>query len=262
MPVGPESSAPIVSVILPTYNRAALIAAAARSVLDQTFRGLELLVVDDGSTDDTESVLRGIQDCRLHYHRLDRNRGQSAARNEGLRRVRGEFVAFQDSDDHWAPDKLERSMGAIRGARPDVAGAYTDMARVWRDGRVTYHHSPELRRGRWIDPKTRFYQPYRLGIQATLIRRSCLDAVGAFDEGLRYFEDMELFMRLARRYDMEHVRAALVNYVQTPGVSDDTTEQWRARRRLWLRYAPAILRESPRFVVAEGVRLLRRRLGR
>ena len=82
------------------------------------------------------------------------------------------------------------------------------MLRVWRDGRVTYHRSPTLTRGRWIDPATGWYQVYLLGIQASLIRRRCLDAVGHFDEGLRHFEDMELFMRLSRAYELVHIRGA------------------------------------------------------
>jgi glycosyltransferase involved in cell wall biosynthesis len=257
-----ESKPPVVSVIVPTFNRSTLVGSAARNVLAQTFADLELLVVDDGSTDDTERVVRDIEDYRLHYHRLPENRGQAAARNHGLRRARGEYIAFQDSDDRWVPGKLERLVGVIRRAPPGVGCVYSDMSRVWLDGRVTYHRSPTLRRRRWIDPETQWYQPYRLGIQATLIPRRCLDAAGHFDERLRYFEDMELFLRLLRSYDFVHVAEPLTDYVQTPGVSDNLAEMWRARQRLLTRHARAILRESPGFVVAETLRVLRWRLGR
>lgn len=260
--MGHESRAPLVSVILPTYNRAALIEPAIRSVLDQTFADLELWVIDDGSTDDTHAVVHAIADERLRYHRLDRNRGQAVARNEGLRRARGEYLAFQDSDDRWTAGKLARSMETMGGARPGVAAVYCDMMRVWRDGRVTYHHSPTLKRGRWIDPETGWYQVYRLGIQATLIRRRCLDAVGHFDEQLRHFEDMELFMRLSRAYDFLHLREPLVDYVQTAGVSEDMAEKWRARWRILRRHGSSILRESPWFPVLEGRRILWQRFGR
>ena len=248
-------------MILPTYNRAALIGPAVQSVLAQTFADLELWVIDDGSTDDTRRGRAAIGDERLHYHRLDRNRGQAAARNEGLRRARGEYLAFQDSDDRWAPDKLERSMKALRAALPEIGAVYCDMMRVWRDGRVTYHRSPTLTRGRWIDPATGWYQVYILGIQASLIRRRCLDAVGHFDEELRHFEDMELFMRLSRAYELVHIREPLVDYVQTSGVSEDMTGKWRARWRILRRHGPAILRESPRFLLRESRQILRLRFG-
>jgi glycosyltransferase involved in cell wall biosynthesis len=253
---------PLVSVILPTYNRAALIGPAVESVLAQTFADLELWVIDDGSADETRAVVAAIGDPRLRYHRLDRNRGQAAARNEGLRRARGEYVAFQDSDDRWAPDKLERSLGVLRPACPGIGAVYCDMLRMWRDGRVTYHRSPTLSRGRWIDPATGWYQVYLLGIQASLIRRRCLDAVGHFDERLRHLEDMELFMRLARAYELVRIPDPLVDYVQTAGVTEAMANQWQARWRILRRHASAILRESPRFVLREGRSILRRRLGR
>ena len=250
------------SVILPTYNRAASLERAVRSVLAQTFGALELWVVDDGSTDETRAVVGAIPDTRLHYHRLDRNRGQAAARNEGVRRARGEYLAFQDSDDRWAPDKLARSMEALGAARPETGAVYCDMLRMWRDGRVSYHRSPTLTRGRWIDPATGWYQVYLLGIQACLIRRRCLDAVGHFDEGLRHFEDMELFMRLSRVYELARIPDPLVDYVQTSGVTEDGAEKWRARWRILRRHGSAILRESPGFVVRESRQILRLRLGR
>jgi glycosyltransferase involved in cell wall biosynthesis len=253
---------PLVSVILPTYNRAALIGPAVQSVLTQTFADLELWVIDDGSTDETRAIVAAIGDPRLHYHRLHRNRGQAVARNEGLRRARGEYVAFQDSDDRWAPGKLERSMEVLRSACPKIGGVYCDMLRVWRDGRVTYHRSPTLTRGRWIDPATGWYQVYMLGIQASLIRRRCLDAVGHFDERLHHLEDMELFMRLSRAYELVRIGEPLVDYVQTSGVTEAMADTWQARWRILRRHAPAILRESPQFVLRESRRILRLRLGR
>jgi glycosyltransferase involved in cell wall biosynthesis len=252
---------PLVSVILPTYNRAALIGPAVESVLTQTFADLELWVIDDGSADDTRAVVAAIDDPRLHYHRLDRNRGQAAARNEGLRRARGEYLAFQDSDDRWAPDKLERSMAVLCPARPETGAVYCDMLRRWRDGRVTYHRSPTLTRGRWIDPATGWYQVYLLGIQASLIRRRCLDAVGHFDETLHHLEDMELFMRLSRAFELVRIPEPLVDYVQTSGVTEAMADQWQARWRILCRHAPAILRESPRFVLRESRIILRLRVG-
>lgn len=250
------------SVIVPTYDRAALIPTALGSILAQSFSDLEILVIDDGSTDDTEQVVGRLRDRRLRYHRMPANRGQAAARNEGLRHARGEFFAFLDSDDRWVPGKLDSFIRVFRDAPSDVGCVYSDMQRFWTDGRVTYHRSPLVRRGRWIDPGTRWYQVHRLGIQATVIRRRCLEAVGPFDEALRSLEDMELFMRLAMAWKFVHIAEPLTHYVETRGVSQNIPEMWRARRRLLRRHGPAILRESPGFVAAECLRLLRQRLQR
>lgn len=101
---------PLVSVIIPTYNRAHTLPASIDSVLCQTYDNLEVIVVDDGSTDGTEIFVRGLADSRVRYIKNSGNHGPAAARNLGVRRAEGEYVAFQDSDDEWRPDKLEKQM--------------------------------------------------------------------------------------------------------------------------------------------------------
>lgn len=98
---------PTVSVVIPTYNRAHLVGRAIQSVLNQTYQDFEIIVVDDGSTDNTEEVVKSFNDPRIRYIRHDQNRGGSAARNTGIKMARGEYIAFQDSDDEWLPEKLE-----------------------------------------------------------------------------------------------------------------------------------------------------------
>ena len=99
-----------VSIILPTYNRAALLPRSIESVLGQTYGDFELIVVDDGSQDDSAAVVARFADKRIHYLRLARNGGVSAARNAGLAEAAGKYIAFQDSDDEWMAEKLERQM--------------------------------------------------------------------------------------------------------------------------------------------------------
>ena len=105
---------PTVSVILPTYNRADTLGSAIESVLRQTFDSFELLIVDDGSTDGTGSVLQRITDPRVQVIRNPVNRGVSAARNAGIAEARAPFLAFQDSDDAWRPQKLERQLNRFK----------------------------------------------------------------------------------------------------------------------------------------------------
>jgi len=98
---------PRISVIIPSYNRANTIGRAIQSALSQSYQDFEIIVIDDGSTDHTEEVIRSFQDSRIRYIRHNRNRGGSAARNTGIHAARGEYIAFLDSDDEWLPQKLE-----------------------------------------------------------------------------------------------------------------------------------------------------------
>jgi len=124
---------PAVSVIIPTYNRAALVGEALASVQAQSFRDFEVLVVDDGSTDATPEVLAAWREVRVLRH--PRRRGVSAARNTGVAFARGEWLAFLDSDDLWLPAKLARQMAYLAG-RPDLSLCQTDETWVRRGARV------------------------------------------------------------------------------------------------------------------------------
>ncbi len=247
--------APAVSIILPTWQRAALLGRAIRSVLAQTFPDFELLVVDDGSTDGTAMVLTGFRDARLRLLRHDTNRGAAAARNLGIRHARAPFLAFQDSDDEWAPDKLARHMAAFATCPPDVGLVYSDMERVHDDGRVTYFRSPAVPPGRLIDERTGFYQVCGLGIQATVIRRACLEAVGGFDEALPALEDLELFIRLSRACRFHHLAVPLVRYHETDGLSKDMRAKIAARHRLLELYAADLAAADAAFLDREHAAL-------
>ncbi len=134
---------PAVSVVLPTYNRAQSLPGAMRSVLDQSFGDLELIIVDDASTENIEAIVADFGDPRIRYLRLDHNSGAAAARNVGMAETRGQYIAFQDSDDIWLPGKLARQVELLEGQPPNV-GVVTglkilygrDAARVYGPGRV------------------------------------------------------------------------------------------------------------------------------
>ena len=102
-----SGAAPNVTVVLPTHDRAKLLRRAIDSVLSQDYQDLELIVVDDASTDDTQTVVQQFADQRIRYVRLADRQGATAARNAGISAARGEFIGFQDSDDEWLPGKLE-----------------------------------------------------------------------------------------------------------------------------------------------------------
>lgn len=234
---------PTVSIILPTYNRAATLPRALASIRAQTWRDYEIIIVDDGSTDATPKLLRTWTGSpRLRSIRVA-NGGPAAARNRGIRLARGHFVAFLDSDDAWVPDKLERQLRvqAQRGA----GVVHCDMLRILPGGRTRLMRTPEVQRGRVIDARTGEFQTKGLGIQSVVVERRLLADVGGFDPELKALEDLELLLRLARVTDFAAIHAPLVLYHAGPGVSTARLAVARARRRL-LRRHREVVAASPR----------------
>lgn len=242
---------PAVSIVLPTYDRGSLIGRSIQSVLEQTYEDFELIVVDDGSTDATADEVARFDDPRVRYLRLDQNRGAAAARNAGIRQSAGPLLAFQDSDDEWLPEKLARHMQAFATCGDEIGIVYSDMERIWRDGTVHYHRSPDITPGVLIDADTRFYQVCRLGIQSTVIRRECLEAVGDFNEAFPALEDLELFIRLSRRYRFHHLEVPLVRYHDTDGLSQNAPAKVIARSLLLGLYREDLQQHDPEFLARE-----------
>ena len=176
---------PLVSVVLPTYNRARLLRRAAGSVLAQTHRNFELLVVDDASTNDTHALVEALDDDRIRFLQHAENQGGSAARNTGLHAARGRYVAFLDSDDEWLPQKLARQIAVFR-ARPDVDAVCTADI-VYRNGAPQgVRFAKPVAKGQMLPTLLRRY----VGTSSSLIvRRHCLRAVGGFDEALPSCQD-------------------------------------------------------------------------
>jgi glycosyltransferase involved in cell wall biosynthesis len=203
---------PTVSVVLPTYNRAALLPKAMRSVLDQSYRDLELIVVDDASTDATEDVARGIGDARVRYLRQPERRGASAARNRGIAEARGELIAFQDSDDEWVAGKLQLQVDRLSALPADVA---LTQGAVRYLGPVTRYVFSGFRAGQ----ERTAVLPVNNGtyVQAWLARAAVLREMRGFDERLAQWEDWELLIRICQRYrvDMDERVMALIH--DTPG---------------------------------------------
>jgi glycosyltransferase involved in cell wall biosynthesis len=249
-----QTAKPLVSVILPTHNRVATLARAIRSVLDQTFKDIELIIVDDGSTDGTSDLLRGYigrDDIKIV---ASTRRGAAGARNLGASLARGCYLAFQDSDDEWVPDKLERSVAAFRDAGPETAVVYGDMIQVLPDGSRNDFKAPTVEQGRLIDDATNDFQVMRIGIQAAVIKRECFEAAGGFDEALPRYIDMELFARLALRHGFIHLDETVAFYHAGPGISTNRTALVAARQYLLKKYIDR-LRTSPRYLAWQYIHL-------
>jgi glycosyltransferase involved in cell wall biosynthesis len=220
----PTAEAPAASVVIPAYNAAWCVGKAVDSVLAQRGCDFEVIVVDDGSTDDTAAVLARFGDAIRVVRQ--RNQGLSAARNAGIRAARGEFVAFLDADDWWLPGKLAPQLALLRG-RPEV-GFCSCAARV---------EDPE---GRLLNlwPAPRWQGPFLVHLfgsaadvagsgSAVVARRTLFDRVGGFDESLRSLEDIDMWMRLAAVADYACLDEPLVVILKRPGSMSRNLEVMR-----------------------------------
>lgn len=205
---------PKVSVVVPTYNRAHLISRAIQSVLNQTYQDLEIIVVDDCSEDNTEEIIKNFKDNRLRCIRHHKNKGASAARNTGIKASRGEYIAFQDSDDEWFPDKLEQQINIINISPPEVGVVYCGFYKIEGD-KKTYFPSDrytqkegtihnELLKGNFI------------GTPSVLIKKECFEKTKYFDENIPALEDWELWIEVSKYYKFKYLNKPLLNSYSTP----------------------------------------------
>lgn len=205
-----------VSVIIPTYNRARLLPRAIQSVLNQTYNNFELIIVDDGSIDNTEDVVKKFQksDPRIIYIKNDKNKGPSASRNIGIEIAKGEYIAFQDSDDEWLPEKIEKQIKFFEDTPLDVGVVYTGFWRIENNKKIYIPFS-------WIKQKDGYIHKEILkgnfiGTPTILVKKECFKKVGLFDETLFQLEDWELLIRISKDYKFKYVNEALVISYFTP----------------------------------------------
>lgn len=201
----------LISIILPTYNRAHLLPRAIHSVLDQQYENLQIIIIDDGSTDDTPAVVMSIADPRIHYVRFEENQGIGAARHEGVSRARGEFIAFIDSDDLWLPGKLELQLRLFR-SYPQlevIFGGFLNINHVNGSRELGFYQTQTGLRQlevRQLEPSayeiisgflrailgSNFISPSTVMLKVDVIHR-----MGNFEPSLSGPEDFEFWWRLA-----------------------------------------------------------------
>jgi glycosyltransferase involved in cell wall biosynthesis len=199
---------PAVSVVIATHNYARFLGAALDSALAQTLRDLEVLVIDDGSTDDTPAVVEPyLSDPRVTYHRMVRQ-GQPRTKNLGISLSRAPLIAFLDADDVWLPVKLERQIPLFE-ADPDVGVVYSRRLIIDPDGWELEYAQPPLHRG-WV--LTRIFRNNFVCFSSSVVRREVFDAVGGFDESISLAIDYDLWLRVALGFRFNYVDEPLVRY--------------------------------------------------
>lgn len=184
---------PIVSVIIPAYNAEKTILATLESVQKQTLSDIELIVIDDGSTDRTVEITNAVQDSRVKVFSYQ-NSGVSVARNQGIQQAVGDFISFIDADDSWTSDKLQLQLKALQ-KNPDAGVAYSWTTFVDEKGNVLYEQEPIFHEGN-VYPQL-LVENFILNGSNVLIRRRFVEAVGEFYAPLKYAEDWEFYIRLA-----------------------------------------------------------------
>lgn len=213
-----------VSVILPTYNRAHCLGRAIQSVLSQTHEKLELLIIDDGSTDDTESLVRSYTDRRIKYFRFEENGGQSKARNYGMQMASYDYLAFEDSDDIYLPRKLELQLGALAGT-DDAAGICYHKFRydlgMGQSCILPDESIPDAQKSGNI--YRQMLWDNLIGMPALMIKKSCIEKVGQLNETMNCLEDYEFALRLTKAYKAVFLPEILLEAAySTTGVSGNS----------------------------------------
>ena len=237
---------PAVSVVIPAYNAARFLKEAIDTAMAQTFTDYEIIVIDDGSTDATESIARAFGD-KLRYFR-QQNRGASAARNEGIRKATGKYIAFLDSDDLWAPEKLAVQVG-ILDQNKEIGLVYSDWALTQDNGpgRASFLEVVPGASGRVFDE---LIQRGFVLTSTVLVRRSCLD------ETLPVVEDYDLWLRIAYGWKFALIKDPLVTKRNWEGNLSSDTPKAAANKILVFKKA---LRTFPN-LTSRSRRLVRRQM--
>ena len=206
-------STPPVSVIIPTYNRSHFVSQAIESVLKQTFRDFEIIVVDDGSSDDTATVCAEYPEKVRYIYQ--KNQGRAEARNTGMRESRSKYLAFLDDDDIFLPDHLQLQVDYLE-TNPDVGMVYGTYVRV-DENLIPYEERP---------PKapTSYPEMLRMGVEmqtsTVMMRRELIDVAGYLDTRFEIMEEIDYFITIAKHTKIGSIREPLVHMRQHPGNSE------------------------------------------
>lgn len=244
----------LVSVVIPTFNRPAMLARAIESVLNQTYTNLEIIVVDDASEGDIEAVVKSFDDERIKLIRHEHNHGGSAARNTGIRHSRGRYIAFLDDDDEWLSQKTERQLKDLRKKGPEHKVSF--CLRTYFD--ESLGKDLETSEPGWDGNHLRelLSQGLVASTSCALIEKECFETLGGFREDLPCYQDWEMWIRLAERYDFVFLNEALVRYhlhVKAMISSNDLAPMvsypiiYRAHRNLFWRNRKALSSFLQRF---------------
>jgi len=208
----------LISVVVPSYNHAPYISQTINSILSQTSAPLELIIVDDGSSDGSRDILKKIDDPRVRINLLEKNVGACAAMNIAVQMTRGDLVAVCNSDDLWEPNKLERQLAVLHRS-PHIGAVFTNVSWIDEDGNLVSRDrkilwnaftQPNRSRGQWTNKLV--LQGNCLCHPSVLIRREAYDRVGYYDNRFRQLPDYDMWLRVLQKYDIFVLDERLVKF--------------------------------------------------
>lgn len=211
-PDGDDSGAPMVSIIIPTYNRSEVLKKTIDAVMWQTYQRFEIIVTDSSEDASTRNVLKGF-DERVRYMHVPKRKGfrnVSEARNVGIRNAKGTLIAFLDDDDVWYPQKLEKQVDLLRRSPPEVGLVYCGFKRLRSPGGELLKVDVPQHRGNVLQEIMR--QGFILTL-TVLVRKECFDQAGLFDESLELAEDWDMWLRIGKKYHFDFVPDILAEYL-------------------------------------------------
>lgn len=237
-----EADTTTISVIIPTYNRSRLLQRAVQSVLAQNMGGLEIIVVDDASTEDIPKALRQLPRTDIIYVKHNENRGAAAARNTGLKHATGKYIAFLDSDDVWLPGKLQRQLEVFQIGPENLGLVYTGFQ---QKGRQWHDHSMESMKLHGNIADEILVKNYIGTTSTPLIKRVCFDTVGGFDETLTSCQDWDMWVRIAQCYEVECIREDCVVYERQRDSITSNKNLWLYGRKIFLKKYATPIKNMP-----------------
>jgi glycosyltransferase involved in cell wall biosynthesis len=243
---------PLISVIIPTYNGERYIVRTVDSALTQTYPHREVIVVDDGSPDHTAAALKSFEDRIIYIRKA--NGGPASARNAGIARARGEYIAFLDGDDLWEKEKLSEQAAFLAG-HPDCGLVYTNLSVIDEEDAVVSIPRRPRPSGDLFMP---LFMKNSVPTSSVLVRKVCFDCVGLFDEDrdLISVEDYDLWIRMASRYRIGFLNKPLLRYrVHHKGISKNTARSYLGEEKVIRKNADLFQEHHP-----EIRRVLKRRL--
>lgn len=224
------------SIIMPTYNRGYIISRAIQSVVNQTYRNWELIIVDDGSKDDTEQRVISIKDERIRFIHYDRNQGANHARNLGMKAAKGQYIAFLDSDNEWHPDYLEKQLVWLENGEKFVDVVF---ARILVNDKIVfpYESKEEFETEEKIAKRAMFGSVFDTNV--VCVRREVWEQSGGFDEAMHRLQDWEYFLRLlmeGKYYFKFNEEILCRNYIQKDSIGCTDNLFWDARLYIFEKY--------------------------
>lgn len=206
----------MISVIIPVYNREKTIKRAVESVLEQTYKNIEIIIVDDHSTDNSINIIHKLNDKRIKIFRLNENKGACYARNYGVKQAHGQYIAFQDSDDFWFPEKLEEQIKCLQEQKKDLVFCRMN---TYNEKNTFLHLTPAIYENKCITYNDLIYG--NLVSTQTILCKKEIFQNNQFDNSIKRFQDWDFVLQVAKQYQIYFLAETLVNqYIQRDSISN------------------------------------------